>query len=180
MKCVCVEKVADEEEDDDDDDDELDRDYVWCNHVIQKRKAVFQSLWIVVLLSVIMNDLMAICCGAAPEKKKRGPTAYNRFIKYEIKRLKAEHPNITHKEAFSAAAKNVSFFFWLGNFNCGLIITVVISLHMLKLCSGHIAHKESIEMDKSVLVKKETQITMVMQSIAHHEVITVIYQYKIL
>ncbi|KAG6426439.1 hypothetical protein SASPL_110662 [Salvia splendens] len=55
---------------------------------------------------LIMNDLMAICCGAAPEKKKRGPTAYNRFIKYEIKRLKAEHPNITHKEAFSAAAKN--------------------------------------------------------------------------
>ncbi|XP_042044074.1 axial regulator YABBY 5-like isoform X2 [Salvia splendens] len=34
----------------------------------------------------------------------------------------------------------------------------------------HIAHKESIEMDKSVLVMKETQITMVMQSIAHHEV----------
>ncbi|XP_042051227.1 protein YABBY 3-like [Salvia splendens] len=66
--------VADEEEDDDDED----RDYVWCNHVIQK----------------------------PPEKKKRGPTAYNRFIKYEIKRLKAEHPNITHKEAFSAAAKN--------------------------------------------------------------------------
>ncbi|XP_042056052.1 axial regulator YABBY 5-like [Salvia splendens] len=85
--------VADEEEDDDDDDDndDEDRDYVWCNHVIQK---------------LIMNDLMAICCGAAPEKKKRGPTAYNRFIKYEIKRLKAEHPNITHKEAFSAAAKN--------------------------------------------------------------------------
>ncbi|XP_042044075.1 protein YABBY 3-like isoform X3 [Salvia splendens] len=71
--------VADEEEDDDDNDDE-DRDYVWCNHVIQK----------------------------PPEKKKRGPTAYNRFIKYEIKRLKAEHPNITHKEAFSAAAKNLA------------------------------------------------------------------------
>ncbi|XP_047961613.1 protein YABBY 3-like [Salvia hispanica] len=63
---------------DEDDDDDADRDYVWCNHVIQK----------------------------PPEKKKRGPTAYNRFIKYEIKRLKAEHPNITHKEAFSAAAKN--------------------------------------------------------------------------
>lgn len=27
----------------------------------------------------------------------------------EIRRLKAKHPNMTHKEAFSAAAKNVSY-----------------------------------------------------------------------
>ena len=27
----------------------------------------------------------------------------------EIRRLKAKYPNMTHKEAFSAAAKNVSF-----------------------------------------------------------------------
>ncbi|CAJ1940157.1 unnamed protein product [Sphenostylis stenocarpa] len=41
-----------------------------------------------------------------PEKKQRTPSAYNRFIKEEIKRLKAENPNMAHKEAFSTAAKN--------------------------------------------------------------------------
>lgn len=29
-------------------------------------------------------------------------------IREEIRRLKAENPNITHKKAFSTAAKNVS------------------------------------------------------------------------
>ncbi|OIW10577.1 hypothetical protein TanjilG_15949 [Lupinus angustifolius] len=41
-----------------------------------------------------------------PEKRQRTPSAYNRFIKDEIKRLKAENPDMTHKEAFSTAAKN--------------------------------------------------------------------------
>ncbi|KAL9246486.1 hypothetical protein vseg_020015 [Gypsophila vaccaria] len=41
-----------------------------------------------------------------PEKKKRAPSAYNRFIKEEIKRLKARNPTMSHKEAFSTAAKN--------------------------------------------------------------------------
>ncbi|XP_035540725.1 axial regulator YABBY 4 isoform X2 [Juglans regia] len=41
-----------------------------------------------------------------PEKRQRAPSAYNRFIKEEIKRLKAENPNMAHKEAFSTAAKN--------------------------------------------------------------------------
>ncbi|XP_019422932.1 PREDICTED: axial regulator YABBY 4-like isoform X1 [Lupinus angustifolius] len=41
-----------------------------------------------------------------PEKRQRTPSAYNRFIKEEIKRLKAEHPDMAHKEAFSTAAKN--------------------------------------------------------------------------
>ncbi|XAR65082.1 hypothetical protein NMG60_11009051 [Bertholletia excelsa] len=40
-----------------------------------------------------------------PEKRQRAPSAYNNFIKEEIRRLKAKHPNMTHKEAFSAAAK---------------------------------------------------------------------------
>ncbi|XP_057493963.1 axial regulator YABBY 4-like isoform X4 [Actinidia eriantha] len=44
-----------------------------------------------------------------PEKRQRAPSAYNNFIKEEIRRLKAKYPNTTHKEAFSAAAKNVSF-----------------------------------------------------------------------
>ncbi|KAM7250093.1 hypothetical protein ACFE04_021976 [Oxalis oulophora] len=41
-----------------------------------------------------------------PEKRQRAPSAYNRFIKEEIKRLKAENPLMPHKEAFSTAAKN--------------------------------------------------------------------------
>ncbi|XP_040373793.1 axial regulator YABBY 4 [Rosa chinensis] len=41
-----------------------------------------------------------------PEKRQRAPSAYNRFIKEEIQRLKAENPSMTHKEAFSTAAKN--------------------------------------------------------------------------
>ncbi|KAF7809309.1 ubiquitin-40S ribosomal protein S27a [Senna tora] len=41
-----------------------------------------------------------------PEKRQRTPSAYNRFIKEEIRRLKAENPEMAHKEAFSTAAKN--------------------------------------------------------------------------
>ncbi|KAG6786660.1 hypothetical protein POTOM_008267 [Populus tomentosa] len=42
----------------------------------------------------------------APEKRHRVPSAYNRFIKDEIQRIKAGNPDISHREAFSAAAKN--------------------------------------------------------------------------
>ncbi|XP_057782062.1 putative axial regulator YABBY 2 [Salvia miltiorrhiza] len=41
-----------------------------------------------------------------PEKRQRVPSAYNRFIKEEIQRIKASNPEITHREAFSSAAKN--------------------------------------------------------------------------
>uniref|UniRef100_A0A803KYR6 YABBY protein C-terminal domain-containing protein n=1 Tax=Chenopodium quinoa TaxID=63459 RepID=A0A803KYR6_CHEQI len=41
-----------------------------------------------------------------PEKRQRVPSAYNRFIKDEIQRIKAGNPDISHREAFSAAAKN--------------------------------------------------------------------------
>ncbi|KAK1376571.1 Axial regulator YABBY 4 [Heracleum sosnowskyi] len=41
-----------------------------------------------------------------PEKRQRAPSAYNRFIKEEIRRLKAKNPNMAHKQAFSTAAKN--------------------------------------------------------------------------
>nr|AMA07779.1 YABBY family protein 4 [Mentha spicata] len=40
------------------------------------------------------------------EKRQRVPSAYNRFIKEEIQRIKASTPEITHRQAFSAAAKN--------------------------------------------------------------------------
>nr|XP_018679439.1 PREDICTED: protein YABBY 2-like isoform X2 [Musa acuminata subsp. malaccensis] len=43
-------------------------------------------------------------------EKRRAPSAYNRFIKEEIQRLKAKNPNISHKEAFSTAAKNWAHF----------------------------------------------------------------------
>ncbi|KAL8254325.1 hypothetical protein R6Q59_032546 [Mikania micrantha] len=41
-----------------------------------------------------------------PEKRQRAPSAYNKFIKEEIRRLKTQHPNMSHKQVFSAAAKN--------------------------------------------------------------------------
>nr|GMD82757.1 axial regulator YABBY 5-like [Ipomoea batatas] len=43
-----------------------------------------------------------------PEKRARVPSAYNQFIKEEIQRIKANNPDISHREAFSTAAKNVS------------------------------------------------------------------------
>ncbi|RWV81598.1 hypothetical protein GW17_00056963 [Ensete ventricosum] len=53
----------------------------------------------------------------APEKRQRVPSAYNRFInmsfsicREEIQRIKANNPHISHKQAFSTAGKNVSFF----------------------------------------------------------------------
>ncbi|KAI3416819.1 uncharacterized protein J3R85_015086 [Psidium guajava] len=45
-----------------------------------------------------------------PEKRQRVPSAYNRFIKEEIQRIKAGNPDISHREAFSAAAKNWAHF----------------------------------------------------------------------
>ncbi|CAN4094596.1 unnamed protein product [Withania somnifera] len=41
-----------------------------------------------------------------PEKRQRGPSTYNKFIKEEIQRIKANNPDISHREAFSTAAKN--------------------------------------------------------------------------
>ncbi|KAG8049315.1 hypothetical protein GUJ93_ZPchr0009g593 [Zizania palustris] len=41
-----------------------------------------------------------------PEKRQRVPSAYNRFIKEEIRRIKENNPDISHREAFSTAAKN--------------------------------------------------------------------------
>ncbi|WCJ34159.1 Protein YABBY 6 [Euphorbia peplus] len=39
-------------------------------------------------------------------KRQRAPSAYNKFIKEEIRRIKANNPKINHREAFSTAAKN--------------------------------------------------------------------------
>ncbi|OIV99907.1 hypothetical protein TanjilG_26245 [Lupinus angustifolius] len=45
-----------------------------------------------------------------PEKRQRVPSAYNQFIKEEIQRIKANNPDISHREAFSNAAKNWAHF----------------------------------------------------------------------
>ncbi|GAB4824588.1 hypothetical protein Ancab_007461 [Ancistrocladus abbreviatus] len=45
-----------------------------------------------------------------PEKRQRVPSAYNKFIKEEIQRIKASNPEISHREAFSMAAKNWAHF----------------------------------------------------------------------
>ncbi|KAG6433136.1 hypothetical protein SASPL_104744 [Salvia splendens] len=45
-----------------------------------------------------------------PEKRQRVLSAYNRFIKEEIQRIKASNPDISHREAFSTAAKNWAHF----------------------------------------------------------------------
>ncbi|KAF4363744.1 hypothetical protein G4B88_013588 [Cannabis sativa] len=45
-----------------------------------------------------------------PEKRQRVPSAYNQFIKEEIQRIKANNPDIRHREAFSTAAKNWAHF----------------------------------------------------------------------
>ncbi|KAF5205173.1 Drooping leaf [Thalictrum thalictroides] len=41
-----------------------------------------------------------------PERKHRLPSAYNRYMKEEIQRIKSGNPEIPHREAFSTAAKN--------------------------------------------------------------------------
>ncbi|XP_039013674.1 axial regulator YABBY 5-like isoform X2 [Hibiscus syriacus] len=40
-----------------------------------------------------------------PEKRHRAPSLYNQFIKEEIQRIKMNNPDISHREAFSTAAK---------------------------------------------------------------------------
>ncbi|XP_065004450.1 protein YABBY 2-like isoform X1 [Musa acuminata AAA Group] len=46
----------------------------------------------------------------APGKRRRVPSAYNKFIKEEIQRIKDNNPHISHKQAFSTAAKNWAHF----------------------------------------------------------------------
>ncbi|XP_006657866.1 protein YABBY 7-like [Oryza brachyantha] len=54
------------------------------------------------------DDVPAAAAAAnkPPGRRQRTPSAYNCFVKEEIKRIKCMEPNITHKQAFSTAAKN--------------------------------------------------------------------------
>ncbi|KAF3782375.1 Axial regulator YABBY 5 [Nymphaea thermarum] len=61
-------------------------------------------------LFIIFQMQQALSHGHAPEKRQRVPSAYNQFIKEEIQRIKASNPDISHREAFSTAAKNWAHF----------------------------------------------------------------------
>ncbi|GAV60710.1 YABBY domain-containing protein [Cephalotus follicularis] len=54
-----------------------------------------------------------------PEKRHRAPSLYNQFIKEEIQRIKVNNPDISHREAFSTAAKNWARF---PNIHFGLML----------------------------------------------------------
>ncbi|CAA7403180.1 unnamed protein product [Spirodela intermedia] len=81
---------------------------------------------------------------AAPEKKQRVPSVYNQFIKEEIQRIKANNPEITHREAFSTAAKNwahfphIQFGLMLENNNQGRLreVRVPSNLHLFASSSS--------------------------------------------
>ncbi|KAM1168169.1 hypothetical protein FF1_030082 [Malus domestica] len=60
--------------------------------------------------SLELHDQPRISPIRPPEKRQRVPSAYNRFIKEEIQRIKASNPDISHREAFSTAAKNWAHF----------------------------------------------------------------------
>ncbi|KAM3385927.1 hypothetical protein ACQJBY_009540 [Aegilops geniculata] len=55
----------------------------------------------------MVNNQQQVSPIRPPEKRQRVPSAYNRFIKEEIQRIKSSNPEISHREAFSTAAKNV-------------------------------------------------------------------------
>jgi len=42
----------------------------------------------------------------AVKKAKRAPSAYNRYMKKELARLKKKHPRMTHQARFKKAAKS--------------------------------------------------------------------------
>ncbi|XP_010263070.1 PREDICTED: putative axial regulator YABBY 2 isoform X2 [Nelumbo nucifera] len=62
------------------------------------------------MLDTAENDQPRMLPMRPPEKRQRVPSAYNRFIKEEIQRIKASNPEISHREAFSTAAKNWAHF----------------------------------------------------------------------
>ncbi|KAL5975867.1 Axial regulator YABBY 5 [Asimina triloba] len=63
-----------------------------------------------VMRSPALNNEERAVVNRPPEKRQRVPSAYNQFIKEEIQRIKASNPEISHREAFSTAAKNWAHF----------------------------------------------------------------------
>ncbi|XP_078178684.1 axial regulator YABBY 5-like [Carex rostrata] len=62
------------------------------------------------VIFTLPSDQQSVLAIRPPEKRQRVPSAYNRFIKEEIQRIKAKNPEISHREAFSTAAKNWAHF----------------------------------------------------------------------
>ncbi|KAK8550186.1 hypothetical protein V6N13_118709 [Hibiscus sabdariffa] len=60
--------------------------------------------------NVISKEKERMAVNRHPGKRQRVPSAYNQFIKEEIQRIKANNPDISHREAFSTAAKNWAHF----------------------------------------------------------------------
>ncbi|THU67520.1 hypothetical protein C4D60_Mb05t25490 [Musa balbisiana] len=94
----------------------------------------------ILLVSVPCSSLLKVVtvrCGhcTAPEKRQRAPSAYNHFIREEIVRIKAREPNVTHKEAFSAAAKNWAHFPRIQHNEDGKSCS---SREGKKICDGHV------------------------------------------
>ena len=56
----------------------------------------------------LLQNVTALTGGAKKKKAKakRKPTAYNTFMKNEIKKVKKANPTISHTEAFKRAAAN--------------------------------------------------------------------------
>ncbi|XP_039129979.1 axial regulator YABBY 5-like isoform X1 [Dioscorea cayenensis subsp. rotundata] len=81
---------------------------------LSEQDLYWQEEWLERLVSKMLNDydvdFSYYSLYAAPEKRQRVPSAYNRFIKEEIQRIKSMNPDISHREAFSAAAKNWAHF----------------------------------------------------------------------
>lgn len=79
-----------------------------------------------------------------PEKRQRVPSAYNQFIKEEIQRIKANNPEISHREAFSTAAKNWAHF---PHIHFGLMLE----------SNNHVQHNEGSEknqMRRAAIINK--------------------------
>ncbi|KAL5697967.1 Axial regulator YABBY 5 [Ranunculus cassubicifolius] len=62
------------------------------------------------MLSTATHNEERLTSHRPPEKRQRVPSAYNQFIKEEIQRIKTNNPDISHREAFSTAAKNWAHF----------------------------------------------------------------------
>ncbi|XP_061954478.1 protein YABBY 1-like isoform X2 [Populus nigra] len=90
----------------------------FCNTILVKQNMLYQDLSEGSQSSSTGNKVSAlepsqnehtgrtVAVHAATGKKQRTPSAYNRFIKEEIRRIKEKNPEISHREAFSNAAKN--------------------------------------------------------------------------
>ncbi|KAG0288452.1 hypothetical protein BGZ96_007796 [Linnemannia gamsii] len=53
---------------------------------------------------MVKAQRISVSTAKALSRSKRQPTAYNLYIKDELPKYKAAHPNVEHKEAFRQVA----------------------------------------------------------------------------